>query len=62
MNVRNEKKVVDTGQYDDAVLEAGGLPPVELPGTVDSPNEPTSPSDTKVEAEAFLEAYYRNQE
>lgn len=62
MNVPNEKKAAETGQYDDAVLEAGGLPPVDLPDPADKPDEPAAASDAKVEADAFLEAYYRNQE
>ncbi len=61
MNVRSEKKIEETDQYDDAVLEAGGLPPVELP-TADDSAEPDETKQTKLEADAFLEAFYRNQE
>ncbi|HRQ59284.1 MAG TPA: hypothetical protein PLN31_17850 [Azoarcus taiwanensis] len=62
MNVRSDKKIEETDQYDDAVLEAGGLPPVELPAAKDDSAESSDPNQTKLEADAFLEAFYRNQE
>ena len=62
MNVRSEKKIEETDQYDDAVLEAGGLPPVELPAADDDSAGPDETKQTKLEADAFLEAFYRNQE
>lgn len=62
MNVRSDKKMDETDLYDDAVLEAGGLPPVELPPSGPSTTEPDESGQTKLEADAFLEAFYRNQE
>lgn len=62
MNVRSDKKIEETDQYDDAVLEAGGLPPVELPAAEHNPADADETKPMKLEADAFLEAFYRNQE
>lgn len=47
-----------TEHYDDAVLEAGGLPPIDLPSAAPVPDAPPTSQD----ADEFLEAYYRHQE
>lgn len=62
MNVHNEKKIGETEQYDDEVLEAGGLPPVELPANEDSSGESAVANKAGLEADEFLKAFYRNQE
>jgi hypothetical protein len=62
MNVRNEKKIEETEQYDDEVLEAGGLPPVELPASEQSAGASAVAKEAGLEVDAFLEAFYRNQE
>ncbi len=61
MKRQEENHSEETGAYDDAVLQAEGVPPVELDTeALREEHHPDSPP--KLDATAFLDAYYRNQQ
>lgn len=57
----HDEKTEETGAYDDAVLEAGAIPPSTfIVCSSDKDTHPDIPPD--LSATEFLEAYYRNQQ
>ena len=63
MDIRNDSVSTRALQYDDAVLEAGGLPPVEpIAFGANTHTASHQAAADAADAEAFLSAYYCYQE